>query len=480
MGAVVRREPGARLQHVGHLLRVVAKATVLILGAGYLVYLVAIHVFLWTPLFAMAINRDPRTLDVHFDHGWSLQPGRIHASHLSIRSRDGSVEWMLRIRDVQFDLSFLALAHQRFAASHVRGSGGSFRLRSRIDPQDVSPERLAGLPPIDGFPAVPVRPYRQCSADEWSDADYHLWTIQLDDVHADAVQELWIDRYRLDGDTSTAGRFYLKPERATDVGPLHGELRGIQLSVGGVAWVEGLDGSADFTLPRFDPRVTSGEDIVHLMSLGVESRGVWPEVGRLPLPLPGDVEVHGALEMRRLALRVEGGAPLAGSHLEVVAPQMVALQGEHRIASELAATADVAASPPGLAFHALAGDARLERGDQPIVVMPRLDIVGTGTRPDIDHGVQGVHVTVESPAIELPDMRVLASYLPRSAPVTLAGGRVHVDLSAEAWLDEGRAAGRASMQAEDLDVRVADVHATGRVAAKASVASYDWGNGRLD
>jgi hypothetical protein len=220
--------------------------------------------------------------------------------------------------------------------------------------------------------------------------------------------------------------------------------------------------------------------MLHLLSFAVESHGVWPEVGRLPLPLPGDVEVHGALEVRRLALRVEDGGPLAGSHLELVAPQAVALQGEHRIASSLAATADIEAGPPGLAFHALAGAARLERGDQPIVVVPRLDIVGTGTRPDVDHAIQGLHVTLESPSIELPDVRALASYVPRSAPVTLAGGHASADLWAEAWLDEGRAAGRASMQAEDLDVHIADVHATGRVAAKASVASADWRTGRLD
>jgi hypothetical protein len=50
----------------------------------------------------------------------------------------------------------------------------------------LRPERVAGLPPIEGFPTVPVRPYSQCSPRDWSDAHYRLWTIHLDDVHASA------------------------------------------------------------------------------------------------------------------------------------------------------------------------------------------------------------------------------------------------------------------------------------------------------
>jgi hypothetical protein len=190
MAADVSRDMGARLRH---LFGVIAKLCLLGVAGAYVTYLVGINLFLSTALFDMAIDADPSTLDVHFERGWSLWPGRVHAKNLSIRSRDGSVEWMLRLPAVQFDVSFRALARRRFQATRVHGSGGSFRLRNRLDPWEVTPERVAGLPPIEGFPAVPVRPYSQCSLSEWSDAHYRLWTIELDDIHADAVQELWFD-----------------------------------------------------------------------------------------------------------------------------------------------------------------------------------------------------------------------------------------------------------------------------------------------
>ncbi len=249
------REPRALL---GRFWKSAVRLCLIAVASVYLFYLVLINVFLSTPLFGVVANGNPQTLDVHFERGWSLWPGRVHARGLSIRGRDSSVEWMLRIRQVQFDVSFRALVGQRFLASNVRGTGGSFRLRSRIDGWEATPERLAGLPPIEGLRAEPIRPYQQCSLSEWSDADYHLWTVQLEGVRADDVQEIWIDRYRLDGETSATGRFYLKPIRATEVGPLHAEVLPSRLSVKGCAWGEGLAGRADFTMPRFDPRIVDG------------------------------------------------------------------------------------------------------------------------------------------------------------------------------------------------------------------------------
>jgi hypothetical protein len=477
MAPDVSREPRAWLPY---LCGAAARLCLFVVGGAYVAYLVGMNLFLAPALFEMAVDRDPRTLDVHFERGWSLRPGRIHARGLSIRSRDGSVEWLLRIRDVQFDVSFRALAQKRFEVAHVHGVGGSFRLRNRLDAWEVSPARLAGLPPIEGYPAVPVRPYTQCSANEWSDAHYHLWTIQLEDVHAEAVKELWINRYRLDGDTSTTGRFYLKPVRAVEVGPLHTEIRGSRLSVGGASWVEGLDGTADFELPRFDPRVTGGRALLHEMSAGVETHGVVPDVGLLPLPLPRDVHVGGALDLRRLGLRLEDGGPRRGSHLDAVGPRVVVEQGDHRISSSLAVTGDIEQEDDRLAFHAVAGGVRVERAGRTLVAAPRVDVGGTSGHPDVDHGVEGLHVTAESADIELPDVRVLASYIPPSAKVTLVSGRARAAAWAEAWPDDGRAAGRASMQAEDLDVRVGDMHASGGIAANASLASFDWRTGAIE
>jgi len=474
----VSPENYARLRH---LLGTVAKVLLLALGGVYLAYLVGINLFMSTALFEWVINGDPKTLDIHFDRGWSLLPGRVNAKNLSIRSRDGSVEWMLHIDKVQFDLSFVALARRRFAASRVRGFGGSFRLRTRLDPWQVNPARVAGLPPIAGFPAVPVRPYSQCSASEWSDADYHLWTIQLEDVRAEAVAELWIDHYRLEGYTSTSGGFFLKPVRAIEVGPLHSEIRGSDLSVGSERWAEGLDASADFAIPRFDPRLQTGSDLLRKLSLGIDTHGVVPELGKLPIAIRSDVHLRGALELRRLGLRLEGGRALPGSHVDGVGPKLVLEQGEHRVSSSIAIAGDVQDGAESLAVHAVAAGARLERAGQTVVVAPRIDVLAGARAPEVGRDVEGVHLTVESPDLQVPDVRVLAPYIPASAKVTLASGRARGGAWGEVWPDASRARGRANMQAADVDVRIADVHMTrGVAAAEASLSSFDWSTGQME
>src|SRR5256885_15788673 len=104
-----------------------------VLAAFAGLYLAGANLFLSTSLFERLIDQDPLTIDVHFDRGWTILPGHLHAKNLSIRGRDSNVEWILRIDDVDFDLSLIALTKRRFYASHVRGRGGSLRLRQRID-----------------------------------------------------------------------------------------------------------------------------------------------------------------------------------------------------------------------------------------------------------------------------------------------------------------------------------------------------------
>jgi hypothetical protein len=474
MAADVSSGAGAWLRH----LFLVLKLCFAGVAAAYVLYLVGINLFLSTPLFERAVDARPDTLDVHFDRGWSLRPGRVHARGLSIRGRDGSVEWMLHIGEVRFDIAFRALAHRRFQVTHVRGSGGSFRLRNRLDPWEVTPARVADLPPIEGFPAVPVRPYSQCSLDEWSDEHYRLWTIQLDDVHAEGFGEIWINRNRLEGHTSATGRFYLKPVRAAEVGPLAVELRDERLSVGGERWVDAIDGTAYAALARFDPRTTTGRDLLRQVSLGVETRGVVPDVGALPLPLPRGARLRGAFEMRRLALRFERGRPLRGSRFEGSGSRIAFEQGAHRLSSALAVTAVIQESDERLAFHAIADGARHEHAGDMVLRATRIDVAGTSERPEVGRGIGRSHVTVESADIELPDVRALASYLPPS--IELVRGRARGEVWVEAWPDENRARGRASMQAEGLDLHVADIRLRGAATARGSIEAFDWRTGRIE
>jgi hypothetical protein len=139
---------------LGRVLRVAVLAGLSV----YALYLVAINVFLSTPLFDKVVNAQRDVIEVHFARAWSISPQHIHARQLSIRGRDGSVEWILRLDKVEFDVALLALVRQRFEASNVHGDGISMRLRQRLRAPPASPEEVATLPPIDDLPPYSMRP----------------------------------------------------------------------------------------------------------------------------------------------------------------------------------------------------------------------------------------------------------------------------------------------------------------------------------
>src|SRR5579884_3649196 len=97
--------PRARLERSRQLARRVLSIAAVACLTVVALYVVAANAFLWTGLFERVVDADPDTLDVHYERGWSLLPGHVHAKKLSIRGRDSNVEWMLRIDSVEFRVS---------------------------------------------------------------------------------------------------------------------------------------------------------------------------------------------------------------------------------------------------------------------------------------------------------------------------------------------------------------------------------------
>jgi hypothetical protein len=228
------------------------------------------NVFLRTRLFRDAITADSGTMRVEYASAYSTWPGRIHVDGLAIRGRDSNVEWVLAIDHCDFRQSLLDLARRRFHASHVRGNGLSLRIRRRL--QEVT-SAAAALPPIPGFldpPLAEVGP----EAAPLTDADYRLWSIQLDDVVAEHVRELWIDTVRATGDLRIEGRWFFKPIRWLDIGPAAIDLRSVNVFYGADAPV-GLDwhGTMVATVHPTDIRDAGGAAIVDHLAVDADVRG---------------------------------------------------------------------------------------------------------------------------------------------------------------------------------------------------------------
>ncbi|HXN33007.1 MAG TPA: hypothetical protein VN894_14150 [Polyangiaceae bacterium] len=453
-------------------------------------YAVVVNIFLSTSLFAKVVNAQPDTIDIHYERAWSLVPWKIHASKISVRGRDGNVEWILRLDEVEFGVSFAALAKMRFEGTRVRGKGASFRLRGRLAAAPVSRDEVAGLPPIEGLPPYSIRPPKELSPAEWSDAHYDLWAVRLEDVVADDVREVWIDHARFEGSARIDGRFFLKPMRSVEVGPTRISVArgGVRTSDGPIA--EALDGNLlELTLARFDPRTVGGADLLGRVSLQGNAHATLPDLARLPV-FPRGVTVQGAAEVRRAVLYVRNGVLEKESHFEGTATPVVVAGAGYRATGALALQADVARESANqgdrLTFRADATNLVVFQGERvvapttPFLSAPRAETRGDARALDLAHLFEDLHLVVELADGDLPNARALSGYIPASAAVAVEGGRARATGRLEAWFAEKRATGSAALRAENLDLHIAKIRVRGHTSVRARFSSYHFGTRFLD
>jgi hypothetical protein len=235
-------------------------------------YLVGMNLFLRTRAFRNLVNGSPEEIAIEYATGYSILPGRIHVERLSIRGRDHHVEWILRLDRCDFSVSLLELSRRRFHASRVRGDGLSLRIRLRVN-TTATPEHDAALPPIPGF-ADPPRKDPGPPPPPLSDAQYNLWSAQLDDVDVEHVRELWIDTLRMTGDLRVRGRWLFRPVRWLDVGPATVDVAKLDLSYGAHEPIAtGISGALRATVHPFDVRVPEGREVLKFVSVDTGLQG---------------------------------------------------------------------------------------------------------------------------------------------------------------------------------------------------------------
>lgn len=416
-------------------------------------YVAGINLFLSTRLFEKVVDADDRTIWVGYQRGWSIFPGTIHARQLAIRSSDANVEWILHIDRVTFDVSLFDLARKRFTAKGVRGSGVAFHLRTRRPAPELTEDLVAHVPPIPGFGRLPIRPPEPPGPEVWSDEAWHLWTIRLDDVVAEHVRDVWIDRERFEGDARIAGGFYLRPIRDVRIGPITTDVREGRIAHDAQPIVTELGGRLEGRVRSFDPRTVKGAALVHHASLDTDVH--LHAIVRTPR-LRGDVEA------RRLALAIEDGVVQPASAFDLTATE-IEVDGLGRRAR---GTIDLRSR--GEAGRLAAA---LELRDGELVGVGRVQhahVSADAPRIDLAKPLDDLHLLVRVPDAEVPDVRALA-------PLPLLGGSAHVRADFQVWPGERRASGSATLQGGALAVRVAKVRVDGDTKADLQMRELRWG-----
>jgi hypothetical protein len=456
----------------------------------YVLYVAASNVFLSTSLFGRVVNADPTMLFVSYERAWSLWPGSVHARRLAIRGSDSQVEWLLRLESCSFELSLVDLAlHKTVHFQHPRGAGVTFDLRTRVAAPAATPEYVDALPAIPGFPRIPLKLQKLPDLDErWNDRAYHLWSVELSDVVADDVREVWIDSVRIEGAARITGGFFLKPIRKAQVGPVHVDARELRIAAKDRRVAESVAGTFDVELEEFDPRTVTQSDLLNRLSVTTELRGRAPDLANLPRTLTGPVRLSGPVDVPRLALQLHKGRIDKRTHVDLVATDVAVEASAHRIAGNLVLAADVAdvAGPASLTFRLegrALGAGRVGRnGDAaPVFRAAALDLTGTLDSPMLDLADPRIawHGEIRVPDAELVDRKVLGRYLPPGKAPEVVQGHEHFDVHGTFTMADHTAAGAIDVHAGDLAVVLAPLALSAEVRAHLAVRDWAFEEGTL-
>lgn len=193
-----------------------------VLAGLLLLFIAAANLFLSTELLRSAVNKGPDNTWIGYRSARSLWPGRARVTDFKIRDRDLKAEWIFELEEARITYSVVGLLRKRFHVTGVRGKGLTFRARNRLTKEAATPEHLALLPPIFGFPDPPLLKPGEAKPPRTGKE----WTIHLEKIAVDPVREIWVDSWRYNGDGKVTGGFLLQPKLRAEVFPSALELRG--------------------------------------------------------------------------------------------------------------------------------------------------------------------------------------------------------------------------------------------------------------
>ncbi len=227
------------------------------------IYLVLVNSALAFGGVSWFVNRQiPKDLRVEVGTGYSFWPGLVHVRDFYMEFQDKNVQFAVGIDKATVDLNLWQLAKQRLHATKVRAQGTSFRFRHKVQDVYGIEKRLAGYPPMQHFPFLPLRDIGP-EEPPIPDDQYKLWHIQLDDVDA-SVKELWFMEFRYLGQARATGGLDLRPARTLSVKAARLELYPTDAVVkrAGETLLSHFEGEIRCDVPPYDVREPKGMEVL--------------------------------------------------------------------------------------------------------------------------------------------------------------------------------------------------------------------------
>ena len=256
----------------GRWLAAAYKAAIALFGVWAL-WMVVIHVFVWTPLLRNLINHNQNTIHVSYRSSWSIWPGRVHFGGLILTVQDHFQQFELDVDKLDVSVLLHQLPGRKFHARKVRAEGIKFAMRRRLTLGQFTEDDLRGLPLIDGMPRIPLTDQKPTVDDEPGDDRYKMFSVWLEDIRGDDISLLQFDKLRLEGKAQVSGNLYLKPQRELYIAPGTLHIEPSTFYIDGTTVADKVQGDLELRTGPLNPLRMTPQKFTRYSSLTSDLRG---------------------------------------------------------------------------------------------------------------------------------------------------------------------------------------------------------------
>jgi len=280
----------------------------------WITYLVIANLALSTHALELFLDRmKPDRVHFAWKHAWSVVPFRVHASGFALRGEDDKLQWYIALDHATVTFAPTGFFHKEVHMKHGVARGVSVRIRSRLDPAKVRRDFVVKMPEIPGYGDPPLEGPKKPPK-----PGHRSWSVQLDDVIADDVREVWVDDVHFTDERGHAeGGFGIHPHRIS-MPPTKYVAGDMRILVGDDALASRAHGVFAISIDDLDSKAFHG--ITKLRKIDARAR-MRTRVGDLKalsyLIRPSHIELAGGEGVLALEGELDHGVIAVHSHAEL-------------------------------------------------------------------------------------------------------------------------------------------------------------------
>lgn len=413
-------------------------------------YLLTANAWLATSARSLA-HKKPEKFQADWSFAYTLWPGRVHFFDLELRGRNRSTVWYVSLDRGSGSIAIEDLFGRVARIEELRGSGLRFKVRPRVDkplPEDIDPadvppppelvdpetEAERGLPPllppIPGFEGLgePIKGTKP------------PWTIEIEHLDVDDVEEVWLERYHYLAKSSGSGRLIgamkLRLRRSFELPHFELVLGEGQLEIRDRQLATLEKGRAVGALLPFPTRRYRVFELMKFFKTEVELKALDSDLSALEYYLRGSpIELNGKGTIEA-DLVLDQGLLGKSSRLAVTDAELELAYLAYWGRGKGRATVDVVGEPgpSGEEIHLARLGAKLDDFELGVLGSQAAHLRGKGLTVDastanLDLSAERPQLrgTIRMPRTEIPDFRVYNSLWPPSFPFELQSGKAQLE-----------------------------------------------------